>query len=291
MGGRAVEGTGLENRRGGNSSVGSNPTPSAIPLHMSPTPLERVLMAGHSQFKNIMHRKGAQDIKRARTFAKLTREIIVAAKAGLPDPATNPRLRSALAAARSANMPKDNIDRAIKKVIGGEDNTIYDEVRYEGYGPGRIAVIVEGLTDNRNRTASEVRSIFSKHGGNLGETGGVAFQFERIGLIRFGRDKGFDTVFEAAVEAGADNVDDTEDAFEITCSMDNFAIVRDHVSNKLGDAIEAKVIWRPLNTLACDIDTAKTLIKMIDTLEDNDDIQNVYTNIELSDDLAANLAD
>lgn len=247
-------------------------------------------MAGHSQFKNIMHRKGAQDSKRARMFAKITREIIVAAKSGLPDPATNPRLRSALASARSANMPKDNIDRAIKKAVGGEDNTNYDEVRYEGYGAGGVAVIIEGLTDNRNRTASEIRSIFSKNGGSLGETGGVAFQFERVGLIRFDQSKGFDTVFEAAVEAGADNVDATEDALEITCPMDDFASVRDNVMKALGDPIEAKVIWRPLNTISCDEETARTLIKMIDALEDNDDVQHVYANFEVTDEVAQKLA-
>lgn len=247
-------------------------------------------MAGHSQFKNIMHRKGAQDSKRARMFAKITREIIVAAKSGLPDPATNPRLRSALASARSANMPKDNIDRAIKKAVGGEDNTNYDEVRYEGYGAGGVAVIIEGLTDNRNRTASEIRSIFSKNGGSLGETGGVAFQFERVGLIRFDQSKGFDTVFEAAVEAGADNVDTIEDALEITCPMDDFASVRDNVMKALGDPIEAKVIWRPLNTISCDEETARTLIKMIDALEDNDDVQHVYANFEVTDEVAQKLA-
>lgn len=247
-------------------------------------------MAGHSQFKNIMHRKGAQDSKRARMFAKITREIIVAAKSGLPDPATNPRLRSALASARSANMPKDNIDRAIKKATGGEDNTNYDEVRYEGYGAGGVAVIIEGLTDNRNRTASEIRSIFSKNGGSLGETGGVSFQFERVGLIRFDQSKGFDTVFEAAVEAGADNVDVTEDALEITCPMDDFAAVRDQVMKALGDPIEAKVIWRPLNTINCDEETARTLIKMIDALEDNDDVQHVYANFEVADEVAQKLA-
>lgn len=247
-------------------------------------------MAGHSQFKNIMHRKGAQDSKRARMFAKMTREIIVAAKSGLPDPATNPRLRSALAAARGVNMPKDNIDRALKKVIGGEDNTNYDEVRYEGYGAGGVAVIIEGLTDNRNRTASEIRSIFTKHGGSLGETGGVSFQFERVGLIRFDPAKGFDTVFEAAVNAGADNVEDTEDALEITCPMDAFASVRDAVIETLGDPMEAKIMWRPLNTISCNEETARTLIKMIDTLEDNDDVQNVYANFEVTDEVAQKLA-
>ncbi len=247
-------------------------------------------MAGHSQFKNIMHRKGAQDSKRARMFAKITREIIVAAKSGLPDPSTNPRLRSALAAARGVNMPKDNIERALKKVTGGEDTAHYEEVRYEGYGPGGVAVIIEGLTDNRNRTASEIRSIFSKHGGNLGETGGVSFQFERLGFIRFDGAKGFDAVFEAAVNAGADNVEASGDSLEITCPMDAFASVRDQLVDTLGDPLEAKIIWRPLNTVPCDEETARTLIKMIDTLDDNDDVQNVYANFDLSEELAQKLA-
>jgi YebC/PmpR family DNA-binding regulatory protein len=249
-------------------------------------------MAGHSQFKNIMHRKGAQDIKRARAFAKITREIIVAAKSGLPDPTTNPRLRSALASARAANMPKDNIDRAMKKVIGGEDDTVYDEVRYEGYGPGGVAVIAEGLTDNRNRTASEVRSIFSKCGGNLGETGGVSFQFERVGLVRVASSYGFDKVFEIALEAGAEDVTDEGDAgIEIICPMDQFSSVRDYVNDALGDPLEAKIMWRPLNVVPCDENTAISLFKMIDALDNNDDIQNVYANFDLSDEVAAKIAE
>jgi YebC/PmpR family DNA-binding regulatory protein len=247
-------------------------------------------MAGHSQFKNIMHRKGAQDAKRARAFAKITREIIVAAKSGLPDPATNPRLRSALAVARAANMPRDNIDRAMKKVLGGEDTAAYEDVRYEGYGPGGVAVIVESLTDNRNRTASEVRSIFAKHGGNLGETGGVSFQFERLGLIRFAKDKDFDTVFEAALDAGADNVEADDEGIEVTCPMDDFASVRDAVVEKLGDPLEAKIMWRAVNTVPCNEEVAKTLLKMIDALEDSDDVQHVYANFDISDDVAQKLA-
>lgn len=247
-------------------------------------------MAGHSQFKNIMHRKGAQDSKRARIFAKLTREIVVAAKAGIPDPSINPRLRSALAAARSANMPKDNIERALKKVLGGEDNTIYEEVRYEGYGPGGVAVIVESLTDNRNRTASEIRSIFSKCGGNLGETGGVSFQFERVGLVKVTKDKGFDCVFEAALDAGAEDVVEEDDGIEITCPMDQFSIVRDAITDKLGDPMEAKVMWRPLNCIACDESTAVSLFKMIDALDNNDDVQHVYANFEISDEIAEKIS-
>lgn len=247
-------------------------------------------MAGHSQFKNIMHRKGAQDAKRARAFAKIARELMVAARSGLPDPNSNPRLRAALASARAANMPKDNIDRAMKKALGGDDGTIYEEVRYEGYGPGGVAVIVETLTDNRNRTASEVRSYFNKFGGNLGETGSVNFSFERIGLLHFDKTKfNFDQMFEAAVEGGADNVETIEEILEVTCSMEAFAQVRDHLIEKLGDPLIAKIIWRPLTTISCDEDTAKTLIKLIDILEDNDDVQNVYANFEVSDEIAARL--
>ncbi len=248
-------------------------------------------MAGHSQFKNIMYRKGAQDAKRARAFAKIAREIIVAAKSGLPDPNSNPRLRAALASARAANMPKDNVERAMKKALGGEDTSVYEDVRYEGYGSGGVAVIVEGLTDNRNRTASEVRSIFSKHGGNLGETGSVGFMFERIGLLTFDAGKfSFDQMFEQAVEAGADNVEAVAEVLEVTCSMDSFASVRDYLLEHVGDPLEAKIIWRPLNTITCPEDTTKTLLKMIDALEENDDVQNVYANFELSDELAQKLA-
>lgn len=248
-------------------------------------------MAGHSQFKNIMHRKGAQDAKRARMFAKITRELMVAARSGLPDPTANPRLRAALAAARAANMPKDNVDRALKRALGGEEGTVYEEVRYEGYGPAGVAIIVECLTDNRNRTASEIRSYFNKHGGNLGETGSVSFCFERVGLIHFDDTKfNFDQVFEAAVEAGADNVEATQEGLEITCSMEVFASVRDHLIHHLGDPLQAKIIWRPLTTTPCDEAHAKTLLKLIDTLEDNDDVQNVYANFEISDETATKLS-
>jgi YebC/PmpR family DNA-binding regulatory protein len=245
-------------------------------------------MAGHSQFKNIMHRKGAQDAKRAKMFAKIAREIIVAARIS-PDATSNPHLRAALAAARAANMPKDNVDRAIKKVTGGEDTTVYEEVRYEGYGPSGIAVIVQCLTDNRNRTASEVRSAFSKHGGNLGETGSVGFMFDRIGLIVYPTSHAFDTVFEAAVMAGAENVETTEDGHEVTCSLDMFATVRDTLHVGLGDALEAKAIWRPNITAPCDEETARTLMKLVDVLEDNEDVQHVYTNADISPDVMAQL--
>ena len=247
-------------------------------------------MAGHSQFKNIMYRKGAQDAKRAKMFAKIAREILVSVKSSGPEASSNPRLRAALASARAANMPKDNIDRAIKKASGGEDLSQYEEVRYEGYGIGGVAVIVEALTDNRNRTASEVRSTFTKHGGNLGETGSVGFCFERLGVLHFEASKfDFDKVFEAAVVAGADNVETTDGVQEVTCAMDSFATVRDTLIEALGDPIEAKIMWRPLNTTTANEEQAKTLFKMIDILEDSDDVQNVYTNVEISEEILKKL--
>ncbi|MGV8947927.1 MAG: YebC/PmpR family DNA-binding transcriptional regulator [Candidatus Paracaedibacter sp.] len=247
-------------------------------------------MAGHSQFKNIMYRKGAQDAKRAKMFAKITREIIVSVRGGLPDPNSNPRLRAALSSARAANMPKDNIDRAIKKALGGEDTTYYEEVRYEGFGPGGTAIIVEGLTDNRNRTVSDVRSAFTKYGGGLGETGSVSFMFERIGLIRYPVSVGgYDDVFEAVVEAGAENLEQEEEGYEVTSTVDSFGAVRDYLSQKYGDPLEAKVIWRPTTMASCDEGAAQSLLKLIDVLEDNDDVQNVYSNGEMSDDILQKL--
>lgn len=240
-------------------------------------------MAGHSQFKNIMHRKGAQDAKRARLFARLGREIMVAAKAGT-DPTSNPRLRAALAMARGANMPKDNIERAIKKATGEGANTIFEEIRYEGYGPGGIAVIVEVLTDNRNRTASEIRSYFSKNGGALGETGSVSFMFERIGQLKFKKEKTYDQMFECAVEAGADNVEEEDDAFVVTCSFEQFASVRDYLTENAGDPMEAGIIWNPLNTNNIEGDAAATLMKLLDLIENNDDVQNVFCNAHMDGD-------
>jgi YebC/PmpR family DNA-binding regulatory protein len=248
-------------------------------------------MAGHSQFKNIMYRKGAQDAKRAKKFQKLTREIIVSVKSGQPDPAMNPRLRSALAAARAANMPKDNIDRAIKKALGEGDTANYEEIRYEGYGPGGVAVIVESLTDNRNRTAPEVRSTFSKYGGNLGETGSVSFSFEHLGSLQFSNSvASFDDLFEKAVEAGAQNIEENGDCFEVLTSVDDFGAVRDALTSAYGDPVESGIIWRPVNKVAVDEDTAKSLLKMIDVLEDNDDVQNVYANFDISDDILEKLS-
>jgi YebC/PmpR family DNA-binding regulatory protein len=248
-------------------------------------------MAGHSQFKNIMYRKGAQDAKRAKMFAKIAREIIVSVRGGLPDPNSNPRLRAALSSARAANMPKDNIDRAIKKALGGEDTTHYEEVRYEGFGPGGTAIIVEALTDNRNRTVSDVRSAFTKYGGGLGETGSVSFMFERIGLIRYPASiGGYDDVFEAVLEAGAENLEKEEEGYEITSTVDSFGAVRDYLSQKYGDPLEAKVIWRPTTMAPCDEDAARSLFKLIDILEDNDDVQHVYSNGEMSDDILQKLS-
>ena len=247
-------------------------------------------MAGHSQFKNIMYRKGAQDKKRAKVFAKLTREIIVAAKSGMPDPASNPRLRGAIAAARAENMPKDNIERAIKRATGGDDDTVYEEIRYEGYGPGGVALIVEALTDNRNRTASDVRAIFSKNGGTMGETNSVSFMFERVGYLAYPGDIGdAEEVFEAAVEAGAEDVQSGEDLHEIYCAPEDFSQVRDALAERYGDAREGRLAWRPNNGVPVDGDHAQTLLKLIDALEDNDDVQTVAANFDISDEVMAEL--
>jgi YebC/PmpR family DNA-binding regulatory protein len=247
-------------------------------------------MAGHSQFKNIMFRKGKQDKERSKLFSKLGREITVASKGGLPDPAHNPRLRTAIIAAKAVSMSKDTIERAIKKGQGGDAES-YDEVRYEGYGPGGVALIVEALTDNRNRTAGDVRSAFTKHGGTMGETNSVSFMFTRIGAIGYPLDKGSeDEMLEVALEAGADEVVTTEDGHEFICSIDDFAGVRDALETKLGAPLSAAMVWRPVNTTAVKDDVGETLIKLIDMLDDNDDVQNVYGNYELSDALMAKLA-
>ena len=243
-------------------------------------------MAGHSQFKNIMHRKGAQDARRARQFAKLIREITVSARTGLPDPAANPRLRAACAAARQANMPRDTIERAIKKAVGGAGGDDYVEVRYEGYGPSGIAIIVEALTDNRNRTASDVRAAFSKHGGALGETNSVAFMFDRIGLIRYPAGAASaDDMLEAAIEAGADDVQSTDEGHEIICAVENFFAVRDAMEQKFGKPEAAKLDWRPTTTTPLDEEAARSVMKLIDALEESDDVQSVYANFEIPDDV------
>ncbi len=247
-------------------------------------------MAGHSQFKNIMYRKGAQDKKRAKQFARLTREILVAAKSGLPEIDKNPQLRGAVQAARAANMPKDNIERAIKRAAGGEDAANYEEIRYEGYGPGGVAVIVEALTDNRNRTASEVRAAFSKHGGSLGETNSVSFMFDRVGLIVYPGDvASADDMFEAAVEAGASNVESVDDSYEVTCDPDDFSAVRDSLTERLGDPREASLNWRPQTTVATDESQAESLLKLLETLDESDDVQRVSANFEIADEVMARL--
>ncbi len=248
-------------------------------------------MAGHSQFKNIMHRKGAQDAKRSKIFNKLAREITVAAKAGLPDPAANPRLRAAILAGRAQNMPRDRIDRAIKQgTPGGGDDANYEEIRYEGYGPGGTALIVEALTDNRNRTASEVRSAFTKHGGSLGETNSVSFMFNRVGAILYpAAAASADAMFEAALEAGADNVESDEDGHQVTSTIENFGLVRDALEAKFGAPESARLTWLPLNTVAPSEEAAASLLKLIDVLEDNDDVQVVEGNFDISDELMQKL--
>ncbi len=247
-------------------------------------------MAGHSQFKNIMHRKGVQDVKKAKVFNKLGREITVAAKMGLPDPAMNPRLRAAVIAARQKNMPKDRIDRAIKSAEAG-DAADYESIRYEGYGPGGVALIIEALTDNRNRTAPEIRTAFSKAGGALGETNSVSFMFQRLGVIAYpGSAASADAMFEAAAEAGADNVDSEGDEHEVTTTIENFSAVRDALEEKYGPATNAALEWRPLTFATPTADQAEALFKLIDVLEDNDDVQTVAANAELSDELAQRLA-
>ena len=246
-------------------------------------------MAGHSKFKNIMHRKGAQDKKRSAMFSKLSREITVAAKMGMPDPDMNPRLRLAVNAAKAQSMPKDNIQRAIDKATKG-DGENYEEVRYEGYGPAGIAIIVEALTDNRNRTATNVRTAFSKNGGNLGASGAVSHGFDRMGLITYPASTGdAEKIFEAALEAGAEDVSSDEDEHEIWTAMDALHEVAKALEEVLGPAEGAKLAWRPQTTVEVDEANAGTLMKLIDTLEDDDDVQTVWGNYEVSDEVMAKL--
>lgn len=247
-------------------------------------------MAGHSQFKNIMHRKGKADAARSKLFSKLAREITVSAKLGMPDATLNPRLRAAVLAARAENMPKDNIERAIKKAAGG-DSENYEEIRYEGYAPGGVALIVEALTDNRNRTASDVRSIFTKAGGALAETGAVSFMFDRVGVIEFEARVGdADAVLEAAIEAGADDVSSSEDGHEIITSQESLHEVAKALEAAFGDARKAALTWRPQNGVAVDDEAGEKILKLIDHLDNQDDVQNVYGNFELSDELVAKLS-
>ncbi|MGD0190791.1 MAG: YebC/PmpR family DNA-binding transcriptional regulator [Rhizomicrobium sp.] len=247
-------------------------------------------MAGHSQYKNIMFRKGRQDKERSKLFSKLAREITVAAKQGLPDPALNARLRAAIIAAKAQSMPKDNIERAIKKATGGDAENI-EEVRYEGYGPGGVALIVETMTDNRNRTAADIRSAFSKYGGAMGETNSVSFMFNRVGVIAYPKAKGSDdAMLELAIEAGADECISGDESHEFISSIESYGEVRDALENKLGPAQSAKIEFRAQTTTAVSDENGETLVKLLDTLEDHDDVQTVYGNYELSDALIAKLA-
>ncbi|WP_439561233.1 YebC/PmpR family DNA-binding transcriptional regulator [Roseinatronobacter sp.] len=246
-------------------------------------------MAGHSKWANIQHRKGRQDAVRAKLFSKLSKEITVAAKMGDPDPDKNPRLRLAVKEAKAVSMPKDNIERAIKKSQGGDAEN-YDEIRYEGYGPNGVAIIVEAMTDNRNRTASNVRSTFSKNGGNLGETGSVAFMFDRKGQIVYPASVGdADTVLLAAIDAGAEDVESGEDGHVIWCADTDLAAVSAALDDALGESESTKLVWKPQTTTELDLDGARSLMKLIDALEDDDDVQNVTANFEISDEVMAEL--
>ena len=246
-------------------------------------------MAGHSQYKNIMFRKGKQDAVRSKLFSKLGREITVATKAGLPDPALNPRLRLAIQNARAENMPRDNIERAIKKAAGG-DADAYENIRYEGYGAGGVAIIVEALTDNRNRTAAVVRSLFTKYGGNLGESGSVAFMFNRVTEITYKAGvASADAMLDAAIEAGADDVASDETSHVVTCSFEGMGEVSSALAAKFGDAESVKVVWRPNITTPVDDEKAESIMKLVDALEDDDDIQTVYSNFEMSEDMLKKL--
>jgi YebC/PmpR family DNA-binding regulatory protein len=241
-------------------------------------------MAGHSHAKNVMHRKAVQGAKRARAYGKLIREITVSAKTGLPDPAHNPRLRAAVKAALTANMTRDTIDRAIKRVAQGAAGENYEEVRYEGYGPHGIAVIVEALTDNRNRTGGDLRSIFAKNSGALGETNSVAFQFERKGVLRYPASAGSaDAMLEAAIEAGAEDVESGEDGHEVSTSVEDFAAVRDALEAKFGTAEAARLEWWPSTSLTLDGEKAAEVMKLLDALDDHDDVQQVYANLEMDE--------
>ena len=247
-------------------------------------------MAGHSQFKNIMHRKGRQDAAKSKLFGKLAREITVSAKIGLPDPAMNARLRAAIIAARAENMPKDNIDRAIKKAQGN-DGENYEEIRYEGYGPGGVAVIVEVLTDNRNRTAGEVRAAFTKSGGNLAETGAVSFMFDRVGVIEYdAKVASPEAMFEAALEAGADDVVSNESGHEVYAAQDQYGAVAKALEAKFGEPRKAALVWRPQNTVAVGDEQGEKLLKLIENLNEHDDVQNVYANFEVSDALVQRMS-
>ncbi len=246
-------------------------------------------MAGHSKWANIQHRKGRQDAVRSKLFSKLSKEITVAAKMGDPDPDNNPRLRLAIKEAKSQSVPKDVIDRAIKKSVAGEGDE-YEEIRYEGYGPSGVAVIVEAMTDNRNRTASTVRSTFSKNGGNLGETGSVGFMFERKGEVSYSAEAGdADTVMMAAIEAGAEDVESSEDGHIVWCADTDLNEVSNGLEAELGESESTKLVWRPTTTTEMDLEGMQKLMRLVDALEDDDDIQRVTTNFEASDEVMEQL--
>jgi YebC/PmpR family DNA-binding regulatory protein len=264
--------------------------PISQPSRTIPILLTGAPMAGHSQFKNIMHRKGRQDAVRSKMFSKLAREITVAAKTGLPDAAMNPRLRLAIQNARAQSMPKDNIERAIKKAAGNEADN-YEEVRYEGYGPGGVAVIVEALTDNRNRTASNVRAAFTKAGGALGETGSVSFMFDRVGEIVYALEAGdADKVMEAAIEAGAEDVQSDETGHTMTCAFEDIGEVAKALEAMLGEAQSVKTIWRPQTSTPVDEEKAQSVLRLLGVLDDDDDVQNVYANFEVDEATMAKLS-
>ncbi|MGB4106767.1 MAG: YebC/PmpR family DNA-binding transcriptional regulator [Alphaproteobacteria bacterium] len=247
-------------------------------------------MAGHSKFKNIQHRKGTQDRKRAQLFSKLGREITVAAKMGGADPNMNARLRLAIANAKALSMPRDNIEKAIQKGAGGGDLSNYVEMRYEGYGPGGVAIIVDALTDNKNRTAGEVRSTFSKYGGNLGETNSVSFMFDRVGEITYPASAAdADAMFEAALEAGASNVESNTDIHDITCTPDDFAAVRTAIVAKFGEPEKSGLAWKPNVMASVNEEQAGDVLELIEALEENDDVQTVTTNVEVSDQIMEKL--
>jgi YebC/PmpR family DNA-binding regulatory protein len=247
-------------------------------------------MAGHSQFKNIMHRKGRQDKVRSKLFGKLAREITVSAKIGMPDPAFNPRLRAAILAARAENMPKDNIERAIKKA-SGNDAESYDEIRYEGYGPGGVAVIVEALTDNHIRTAGEVRATFTKNGGNLATTGAVSFLFDHVGAVEYdAKVANADQMLDAAIEAGAEDVASNEDGHQIFTTPETLRDVAKALETKFGEPRKTALLWKPQNTVALDDETGEKILRLIELLDDNEDVQNVYANFEVSDALVQKLS-
>jgi YebC/PmpR family DNA-binding regulatory protein len=248
-------------------------------------------MAGHSQFKNIMYRKGAQDKKRAKVFTKIIRELTTAARTGMPDANANPRLRAAIIAAKQANMPKDTVDRAIRRGSGEEGAENYEEVRYEGYGPGGAAIIVEALTDNRNRTASDVRAAFTKSGGSLGESNSVSFLFDRLGQVTYPASvTSSDAMFEAAAEAGADDVESGPEEHSVICAADMLNTVRDALERRFGPSQSAKLVWRPKTLTPVEGEAAEALFKLLETLEDSDDVQTLFANFEVADDVMARLS-